>query len=500
MEKKKSKKKIIIIISVIAVLALSGIGVTSCVSSQISNMAQTASEGSLVETDVLEKQDLSKNISVSGTVESGDLVKITSTVTAKVLSLNVDIGDYVKEGDILCVFDSSDIQKEYDSVKESVDKSDEMAQNTHNINVRNLNNAYADRDEALEKADRQITDAEQARDEAYDKYNNLVNEYNKYNEMRNNLSNELDSIQDEFEYEKKYQQYQEYNQICDGLDAEIEAASQLIDASEDAVTNAYDLYNSTLKSAELTLQGYQDVIDAEKFSQDNSGEKQLEAIQKQLDECVVKATKSGIITSLNIAEGSIPTSDALMTIEDSSKLKITVNVKEADILNVKKGLKATVRTDATGSDEISGTVTRVVNIMTAADPISQQGGGYTAEIEINDKDTKLLIGMNAKVKIILEENPDALAVPYDAITQDKDGNDIIYIAEKSDDGTYKAKSVKIEKGIESDYYTEIISDEVKEGDIFVLTPNIVYNGKTLNISENNESDDISADNSEETEE
>lgn len=489
MEKKKSKKKIIVIISIVAVLGLTIAGVSSCVSNTIES-AKEMSESSFTETAVIEKQDLSKNISVSGTVQSSDLVKVTSTANAKVLTLNVDIGDYVNEGDILCTFDSTDIQKEYDSVKESVDLANELQENTHYINVRNRDDAYNDMNDALEKADEQIISSENSRDAAYNQYNNLVAEYNKYNDLRNELAGKINTIEDETELAEAEKLMEEYNTACETIDAKLEEASAGIAASEEAVKAAYELYNSTLKNGENAVQSYQDIIDAEKFNKDNSGEKQLEAIQKQLDECVVKAPKSGIITSLNIAEGSYPTTDALMTIEDSDKLKITVQIKEADILNVKKGLKATIKTDATGKDEISGTVTRVVNIMTAADPATQQTGGYTADIEINDKDTKLLIGMNAKVKIILEENPSALAVPYDAVAENKDGDTIIYIAEKSDDGTYKAKAVKVTLGILSDYYIEIISDEISEGDIFVLNPTSVYNGKVINVMSDDNMSDI----------
>lgn len=45
----------------------------------------------------------------------------------------------------------------------------------------------------------------------------------------------------------------------------------------------------------------------------------------------------------------------MITIEDTSSLKVIVNVEEADILKIQEGMPATVSTDATGDEEIKGT-------------------------------------------------------------------------------------------------------------------------------------------------
>ncbi len=483
MEKKKNrKKKIITAVIIIAVIVGIGAGITSCASNMLSSVTEVIAQND--ETLSIQKQNLIRSISVSGTVQSGSLVKVTSMTNAKIQTLNVKIGDYVNEGDILCIFDSSDIQKEYDSIQESINKTDEMNQHTHEINQRNLNDAIADKEITLNQAQRNIDDAKTACQNAYDKYNSLNDKCYEYLNKVNELYDSLDYIEDELEYQDVYQQYEQYSQLYESTIAERDAIDEQLSTYDSAVQSAYDAYKTAEKNADSAIQSMQDTINAEKFNSDSSSQTQLEKLAQQLEECTVKAEKSGIITSLNVAEGSIPTTDALMTIEDASSLKINVQIKEADILNVKEGLKAVIKTDATGDTEINGTVSRVVNILSGDD--SQQTGGYTAEISIDDTDNELLIGMSAKVKIILEEKDDVLAVPYDSITKNKNGRDIIYIAEKQNDGTYKAKSVEIEKGMESDYYTEIISSDVKENDLILLSPELVYNGKSLIIADDSE--------------
>ena len=58
----------------------------------------------------------------------------------------------------------------------------------------------------------------------------------------------------------------------------------------------------------------------------------------------------------------------MITIEDTSSLKVIVNVEEADILKIQEGMPATVSTDATGDEEIKGTVTRVVRVKKVSPP------------------------------------------------------------------------------------------------------------------------------------
>lgn len=274
-----------------------------------------------------------------------------------------------------------------------------------------------------------------------------------------------------------YQEYQEALQILNSTDAELEALEGQLSTYDNAVQTAQDAYDNAERSADVSIQSIKDTINSEKYSTDDSSEKKLIKLEEKINECTVKAPRDGIITSISIAEGSIPATDAIMTIEDSSNLKINAQIKEADILNVKEGMKAVIKTTATGEQEFNGTVSKVVNISSGTDPVTQTEGGYTAEISVDDKDSSLLIGMNAKVKIIIEEKDNVLAIPYDSITD----NNNIYVARMQSDGTYKAEEIKVEKGIESDYYTEIISDEIKEGDLLISSPDRMTDGRTIRI-------------------
>lgn len=484
MEQAKKKKRRMIITIVVIALILGGgiIGITAC-NRNLSQSLQDFSENA-VETAQVEHHDISNHINVSGNVESENLVKITSKLTAKVATLNVELGSHVNEGDVLCIFDSSELQQQYDNLLKTQENSQNQSENTHKINERNLENAKRDKEINLAQAQRAIDDAIEARDKAYQKENNLVDELNNEITRRDNAKNTMDTTDDPEKYAEASQAYQDAEMKVQTKESSLEAIRDQLSTYDNAVQSAQDAYAAAERSADMTIQNYQDILDAEQFQQDNSSKTEIEKLADSIAECTVKAPKSGVITSLNIAEGSIPTTDALMTIEDTDSLKIKVQISEADILNIHEGMPAIVKTSATGDKEFNATVSRVVNIYNTAQNPSATGtatGGYSAEITVNDSESELLIGMNAKVKIILNEKKDVLAVPYDAIITDEDETSHVLLAVKGSDGVTKAKSAVVEKGMEGTYYTEITSSEVKEGDTIVMNPGNYQDGDVLPI-------------------
>ena len=95
---------------------------------------------------------------------------------------------------------------------------------------------------------------------------------------------------------------------------------------------------------------------------------------------------------------------------------------------------------------------------------------FTVTIALNTQSDKLRIGMTAKLNIVLQKNADVLSVPYNAVQTDDEGTS--YYVQKvtgtNEDGTYKTKKIKVDKGIESDYYTEIINSGLEEGDQVIV--------------------------------
>lgn len=451
-------------LSISATLLWSGV---SCGMSELINVP--------LPTYTIEHSEIENYISVSGTVEGSNIVKITSDVTAKVKTLNVEIGSSVKEGDVLCVFDSSSYQEQYDKLKANADISSERLNSIHEKNRRALEEAKEEKAAELKQAQRAIDSAVSARDRAYARYDEAYNSMNGYYAQ-------YSSFYDAGEYDMAAS----YLSMYEAAKSEYEVLGDQLSSFDTAVQDAKDAYTAVEKRADAAIQAVQDIINDEKYDVDTTIQDELDKLKETIDKCVVKAPRSGIITALNIAEGSFPTTDALMTIEDTSQLRINVTINEADILNVHEGQETIITTTATGKEEFSGTVSRVVNIMSGQSQNmftgESTGGGYSAEITIDKGAENLLIGMSAKAKIILDRKENVIAVPYDAIVENEDGSFSVFVAEKTDKG-HTAKEVKVEKGLETNYLSEVISSELKDGDTVITIAAALSDGDPVTIEE-----------------
>ncbi len=448
-----NKKALLRTAAVLSISATLLYSTVSCGVSDLMNMPNT--------TYTLEHTDVENFISVTGKVEGSNVVKVTSEVATKVKTLNVGIGSNVKEGDVLCVFDSSSFQEEYDKLKESSDMANEKSDSMHTKNAKALESAKSDKTEQLKQAQRVIDNAVSAKDRTQTKCDEA---YDAMNEAYDAGNYEL--------YATKKAEYDQY--------------SEAVIQSDSAIQDAKDAYAATEKRCNEAITAAQEMIDNEKYDKDTTIQNQLDKLQESIDKCTVKAPTDGIITALSVAEGSVPTAEAIMTIEDNSKLRINVSINEADILNVEEGQKAVITTSATGEEKFTGKVSRVVNIMSGQKENAltgeTSGGGYSAEITIDEGTTNLLIGMSAKVKIIMDQKDDVLAVPYDSIKENDDGTFSVFVAEKNDKG-YKAKEFKVQKGMETNYLTEISSSELKDGDLILTDVSAISDGDDVTVAE-----------------
>ena len=239
-------------------------------------------------------------------------------------------------------------------------------------------------------------------------------------------------------------------------------------ASKRALESAKASYDATLESTNRAIENAQLQVELDKYKDSDASSKDtLDSLREQLADCEVVAPCSGVVTSVNVRVGDINGEKVtILTIEDTSSLKLVATVDEADILKLQEGMAATVTADATGEEKINGTVSRVVRVKSqSTGGTDATAGGYSVEITIDNKD--LLIGMAAKAKVMLKEKGEVLAIPYDLIQYDEDGNAFVLVAEVGEDGSAIAVRKNIEVGEEVDYYTEITGGDLKEGDMLI---------------------------------
>ena len=521
--KKKKKVWLIVLIIVAIVVVLIGSAVKN-MTSQIETAVNT------VEIEPVEKRDLSDSVSLKGTIAGVSKTNVMSLAAAEITAVDVQVGDLVKEGDPLVTLDQKDIEKQIAELKTSINNANAIAANDAAQKQESLNEAKQDQASTLAKATDSVNKAQASydelvkkRDDCQTKLNNKKNEVSSAENAQNNAKKEMDNAQSAvYAAQDALSKYQAENpggnvtQNPNGtpatqtdpklaeLQQNVENANRTYSAKQTAYSDAaakyssvkaeadslqteLDTYPDALKSAEETINtaktSYSDAetstnrsvataqntVDMQKYQTSTTSDlkDQLEQLQKQLADCTLSAPIGGVVTAVNVSVGDKNTAGTTMiTIEDTSSLKVIVNVEEADILKIQEGMQATVTTDATGDEEIKGTVSRVVRVKNQSTNTNSTdtntSTGYSAEITIDN--TELLVGMSAKAKIVIKDRGTQLAVPYDLIQYDEKGNAFVLVAQMNDDGTATAVRKNIKVGEEVDYYTEVTGGDLKEGD------------------------------------
>lgn len=167
----------------------------------------------------------------------------------------------------------------------------------------------------------------------------------------------------------------------------------------------------------------------------------------------VYAPVSGKVTSVNVQQGKVVSpSTTLLTIAGNNSMQVVAQVSENQISQVEKDQKVIITGAGFKGQEYIGTVKEIssdakqivngTSIQTVVD----------VTIVINDADEKLKAGFSSKAEIVTAPETEKLIVPYEAVDQDEDGNEFVYIYK---DG--KAEKCIITTGKEYDRGFEVVS-------------------------------------------
>ena len=262
--------------------------------------------------------------------------------------------------------------------------------------------------------------------------------------------------------------------------------------AELAVKQAQDAYDLALQQYDVTwnktLQGIdtaQDNIDTSVISSNQTVSRlSLEQLEKKLDDAIVTAPISGTVTAVYAEEGATP-SGLLFIIEDTDKLKIETTVKEYDLPSVKIGQKVEIKSDGIGDRVITGKVEKIAPTAVKAAAGSANSSGsveFAVEISVDEPHEGLLIGMKARVSIVLQEALGVYGIPYDAVLTDPDGSTYVLVAEAGEKG-YTAKRIPVQVGMESDFYVEISGDGLTDGLLVITNPAGITEGMPVPVSQ-----------------
>lgn len=210
-------------------------------------------------------------------------------------------------------------------------------------------------------------------------------------------------------------------------------------------------------------------IQAQK-AQIKQSEASLRTAESNLGYTKIISPVDGVIISKNVEVGetvasSFQTPELFSVAEDLTEMQIEANVSEADIGNVSVGQEADYTLDGYPNETFKGHVDQVRLSSTNTSNVVT----YTVVISVKNEDLKLKPGMTANVSIVVGKKENILTAINPALKFTPLGKDVKYDTQ----GIWVLKNNKptridIQTGVYDDSKTEIISNELKEGDMVII--------------------------------
>ena len=445
-KKRKRRRLLIILLIVAAVIGLIVFWISNSVKKAKETLAGLSAN--TVQTAFVEKKTLYDSKDATGTLYALESRTITRSLQgseqggAKINAINVEVGDHVSVGDVLVEFSKENVEKSIAEAKEDIGTQKQLDALNAEDEQRKYVYSYESAATSMKDAAQNVDDALKALYEACDAYGDAKRARDEAKEKEN-----WDDVKASYEAQVA-NAYQAEQQAQKAYDNAVKAQADGGQGSASSVANSLSEADSSYKKAQITAGETVKKL-----------ERQLNDSIDSLDDYIVYATIDGVVTEVNVSEGNTFVSGNVLTIQDDSGYKADVLVDEYDIPKVKKAyeekkangqnLEVVVKTDATGDKEFKGHVTLISPTSTTTTSFSSTSSGsgsssggtsssgaanYKVSIELDEIDESFMIGMSAKVAIIVNQSPaNSLCVPYNCVKQTDDGKYIVKVLDENGD-------------------------------------------------------------------
>jgi multidrug efflux pump subunit AcrA (membrane-fusion protein) len=292
---KKVKKIVLYAVIAIAIIGCGTVAKNKLFSGKKNTNTAVAVSKTSVEVQTATTTEKNSGDTYKATLEAYQQGIISSKLSAKIVSVSVENGQYVNAGDTIATLDDQDIQNNIKTAQAQL----EVNQQQLNAAQQQLNSAQV----AMEK-----------------------------------LKINVDDAQRNYDRQKTLFESQAISQT------EFEAAEKTLNSYK----ADYDTGNASIQTAQASIATAQANIDAQKVN--------LAKNQSDLDNTVIKAPISGVISDKSMNIGQMATQGGVLAkINDISSVYATIQVPQEKISGVKIGQSAAITVD--GSDRnYEGTV------------------------------------------------------------------------------------------------------------------------------------------------
>jgi macrolide-specific efflux system membrane fusion protein len=369
----------------------------------------------------VQRRDLVSTVAATGKVNAmvGAEVRVGSRVSGRVQRLYANIGDIVRNGQVLAELENDDQKALLEQRRAEL-----------RIAEAKLSSAESLRPGEIQKAEAALKDTQ--------------------------ATSELANI--EFERQKKlFDKALVSREILDTARKEKEVSEARVASAAREVELAKQRFTEDLKSAKAQIE---------------QAGAALRVHEAQLTYYTIRAPISGIISSVSTQEGETVAaglnSPTFVTIIDLHKLQVDAFVDETDIGKIRVGQKATFTVDSFPDREFNATVQAIYPKAVIMDNVVY----YDVVHRIDEPLTgELRPEMTTNVMVSLDARKNVLAVPLHAVSRDQ-GKSVVFVLRG---GQSMRQAVKV--GWKDPEWIEIV-DGLKEGDKVVIRNAPKTNGGT----------------------
>lgn len=154
----KKHKKLAVFLCIAIIIAAAVLTIRHKAQAAMAQLAELTEE-----TAVVEKRSIQSSVSSTGTIISDKTRSITATLTGmEVLTVDVEVGDVVQEGDTICTFDTSKLENNLEDAEKSLSAAKTQTSVTVNNAKRALEQAVETQNYQIESAARNVISAGEA--------------------------------------------------------------------------------------------------------------------------------------------------------------------------------------------------------------------------------------------------------------------------------------------------------------------------------------------------
>lgn len=426
-------------------------------------------DSTAVQVTKVKAETIEREVVYTGKVQPSQTINVMPKTSGEVKTVNFEVGDTVKAGDVLFTINTESIENEISKLKVSLKANDVSIKNAQ-LAIEQLNGGQEQTNllqmqAAIDNAKIQLDNASTALNTAkdnYDKNKILLDSA----VISQNSFNSFDSA-----YKQAQNAYEQansaYKQAVENLKIYKE---KTIKEKEQAALNSFESAKANKEATEL----------------------QLKILEKSLADTVVTAPISGVISAkgVSIANTASPQTTAA-TILDLSSVTVDVNVSEATVSALSQGDKVSVLISTISKEPIVGKIKSI-------NPTVDTSGTYPVKVEISNQNDRIKAGMFAQVTFSEEKVENAIVVPNNAVLYDETGK-YVYIVENNvaikkyvETGVDNGVNIQIVSGIEDSQYvvtvgSNYVSDQRKVRIVNELGEEVNLDGSVKETQETSES-------------